>query len=504
MVKIYTIAFFSGLAVMGIELSASRLIAPYYGSSLFVWTNVIGVILAALALGYYLGGKLSEIKPHVKSLLVILFIAGILTAIVPFIIKPLAYVFAFDPSMFGSVSAVIVIGSFFLTVLLFFIPIMLMGMTSPFLIKIVSHDRIDMGNVSGRIFAISTLGSIVGTFLPALIFIPIFGTKATILIFACVLIVMGSAGFLPKKFYPMILLIFLSFTQVDASLKSSKNMITEAESAYQYVQVQEDEEGIRTLVYNEGGAFQSLYNSNTIWNNGHYYDVISLTPQLVLGGGVAKNVLVVGSAGGTIIRTMDGLFGNSFIITGVEIDKKVIQIARDFFGLDKIGAVIQEADGRNYLQFNNSVYDVVMVDAYSNQMYIPFHLATKEFFKLVQSRLVAGGILTMNVNAPSDNSKILKSISNTLMAVFDNVYAIHVPDTWNYVLLASNEEIDFENLQKANFPGNLNFTNFAPIVADYAEKLDRDPKVRILTDDWAPLENMTDAMIWEAIREQLR
>ena len=236
MVSIYTIAFFTGVAVMGIELSASRLIAPYFGTSLYVWTNVIAVILAALSLGYYLGGRWSERSPQLFTLLKVLIVAGVLLAIIPFIVRPVASVLAFDFTLFSSASLMIVLGSFLLTIVLFFLPIMLLGMTSPFLIKLVSLERKDLGNVAGRIFAVSTVGSIIGTFLPALIFIPLVGTKFTILIFAAVIILMGVVGLAPSRLFIVVPFLAVLFGTLDTSLKSSVGLIAEAESPYQYME----------------------------------------------------------------------------------------------------------------------------------------------------------------------------------------------------------------------------------------------------------------------------
>lgn len=499
--KIYTIAFLAGLAVMGIELSASRLIAPYYGTSIFVWTNVIAVILAALSLGYFLGGRISESQPRLRTLLSIILAAGILTAIIPYLVRPVAVVVSLDPSMLGSAAAVIVIGSFFLTLLLFFLPIMLLGMTCPFLIKIVSLRREDMGNVSGRIFAISTIGSIIGTFLPALIFIPWIGTKLTILVFASILILIGLVGLLPRRFLIIIPLLALPFGTLNAHFRSSPAVVAETESAYQYIQVV-DQADQRLLVYNEGHGIQSIYQADSVWTGGGYFDFIPLAPGLL--SEKPLGVLVIGSAGGTIVRTMNALFGDGVEIEGLEIDRKVTEIAEQFFGFDTEKTKIHETDGRNFLRFSDKEYDVIVIDVYANQLYIPFHMATQEFFEMVRKHLTDGGVAVMNVNASFEDSKLLVTITNTLADVFPYVYRVYVPDTWNYIIFASPEELDFERLGSMVFDGFPEFTELARYIAGNTKLIPYDSKEKILTDDWAPLEHMTDSMIWQVVAGQVR
>lgn len=486
---IYLIAFFSGLAVMGIELSATRLVAPYFGASLFVWTNVIGVILGALSLGYYLGGKFSERFPNLKFLLNIILLAGVLSALIPFAAKPVALNFILE--IFKSpASSVVFIGSFFLVSILFFLPIMLLGMASPFLIKIVSLERRDIGNISGRIFAVSTLGSIVGAFLPALVFIPFIGAKFTILIFASVLILLGLARFSFYLISVVVIIIVVLFGLADSRFRPEKGLIAETESAYNYIQVIE-KGGIRYLTTNEGGWIQSIYRPDSIFSGGPYLDIASLLPSLR----DEKEILIIGLAAGTAARTMNFLYGKeqNFHIDGVEIDSKIIKLGKQFFELDSANLTVYNADGRLRARFTDKLYDIIFIDAYSNQIYIPFHLATKEFFALLSKRLKPGGVLAVNVNASSENSRILRSIGNTVASVFSRVYRLKAGEKWNYLIFASKEAIDFDKLREiGKNPGwRVDFE-----IGKEAE-IDYNPAEMVLTDDFAPVEHMTDKMVWE-------
>ncbi len=187
-------AFLSGIAVTAMEISASRIVAPFVGSSSVVWTNVIGVVLAALALGYYLGGRLAEKTPNLHVLLTIILCTGFFFLAVPYFAYPVIRgLLAVTPSR--SPFAQIFLGSALITTALFGLPLVVLGMVSPFLIKLyASSPDSKVGIAAGSISALSTVGSIIGTFLPTLWLIPQYGTRRTILVFACLLIVLALSG----------------------------------------------------------------------------------------------------------------------------------------------------------------------------------------------------------------------------------------------------------------------------------------------------------------------
>lgn len=495
----YAVAFFSGLAVMGVEITSSRLLAPYFGTSLFVWTNVIGVILIALSLGYYLGGKISEKNSSLKTLFGIIFFAGAFVAVIPFVIRPIAGFIYFDSTVLTSASLFIALGSFFLTSILFFVPMMLLGMVSPFLIKLASLKRNDVGRVAGQIFAVGTVGSIVGTFLPVLILIPTVGTRLTILIFAGILLVIGLIGLSPRGLFIFIPFLAVPFGMLNSAVKLSPNIIYQTESPFQYIRVERGSDETRYLVYNEGGGVQSVFNPNNVFT-GNYFDIAAVLPAINDG----KKVLIVGLAGGTISRSMSFLFGEQlgFHIDGVEIDPKVTSVAMKYFDLEQSKLTLINADGRNQLAFNDSMYDIIFVDAYANQIYIPFHLATTEFFKIAESRLSGGGIFAINVNASSEDSTLLRSISNTISGVFPYTYKMRVGRSWNYIIFAGDRPIDFGRLAKPEFIIS-EFFDLAQKIPAQVSKVEYDSRVPLLTDDWAPLEYMTDSMIWKELARHL-
>lgn len=494
------VAFISGLAVMAMEISASRLLAPYYGSSIFVWTNIIGVVMAALSLGYYYGGKLADRKPRIDFLLRLIFTAGLLFLAVPLIIKPISA--AINPETIGlsSATAVILFSSLILTAALFAFPMFLLGMVSPFIVKLyLLIDAGRAGEAAGRIFAVSTIGSLLGTFLPTLLFIPFLGTRATINIFAMLLVILGVFGFKKNKvnfFVLFVLAGLLSGANLVQAGRSPDTIFTD-ESAYQYIQVRQDRDGTRYLMTNEGAGVQSVYNPEQVLT-GYYYDYFNVLPDLVKAGG-PKKILIIGLCGGTIAHQLNYFFPGELEIDGVEIDPKVIAAGKKFFALDQAGVNIYNADGRMFLMNNKKKYDLIIVDAYAHEYYIPWTMTTKEFWGLVKASLEPGGMTAINVNATGPDSRLLKSIANTMAYIFPAVYITPVSNgNLNYVLTATDVSLNFTGLA-----GRVKDQRLYEIALAYEDSTRQDFGVSaqaVLTDDRAPIEFMSDLMFWDYLK----
>jgi spermidine synthase len=495
LMKLYllSLAFVSGLTIMAVEISASRLIAPYFGTSTYIWVNIIGVIMIALAIGYYFGGKLADKRPELKLLLKFILAACVILLIIPFIISILALLIIQSLLVINSASIIIFLGSLILAGVLLFIPIMLLGIVSPFIIKLLSLADPNVGQDAGLVFSVSTIGSILGTFLPVLVFIPLIGTRKTIFVFAFLLIFITLTGLLKKKLYFLSFLILsLLFIKLPA-YKQVQGAIFEDESVYQYFQVI-DQENLRNLSINEGLGIYSIINKdpNSVLTSS-YFDYFNLLPFLD-GNTKKQDILIIGLAGGTISTQLHHFFSQDYDlkIDGVEIDDKLIAAAKKYFNLENDSLNIHNLDGRIYLDYNSQKYQSIIIDAYANQLYIPFHLASQEFFKTVKGHLDNNGVAAMNVNATADDSKLLKAITNTMNTVFKHVYIAKLIN-WNYLVLASDSELDFGGMDKLNVPEELK-----PIVSfaqtNYKE-VSFDSNYQILTDDKAPIEHLTDWMI---------
>jgi spermidine synthase len=488
---IYVLAFFSGMCIMAVELCASRLMAPFFGTSTFVWTNIIGIIMIALSAGYVLGGRLADRKPRLDVLLKLLLAACVFLLVLPFMAPPIVRWLASLMKTFNSSFSFIFFGSLFAITLLFSPPIVVMGMTSPFLIRLIARSGHE-GDSAGRIFGLSTIGSVAGTFLPILVFIPTFGTARTILVFAAALFVVTTLGFVRRKCALLSVVAVVPFLFPMPSVRESPGKIYSTESAYQFIEVF-DKGSYRHLVYNDAVGSQTVANKASALT-GLYYDYYSLLPSYL--DPPPKKALIIGLGGGIIANQMY-YFHPEIGLDGVEIDPEVIKIARTYFALTDTVRVFNQ-DGRIFVSLGEKICDIVIVDAYTQQVYIPFHLTTKEFFAQVKKGLSAEGVLAMNVSSAKEDSPLIKSISNTLRLVFGHVYRLRIPGSFENLLVASDRNIDFAS------PVGTVATELRGI-AQYSRQSFReslyDDRYPPLTDDRAPIEHMVD---WEILRQAIR
>ncbi|MDY6873544.1 MAG: fused MFS/spermidine synthase, partial [Chloroflexota bacterium] len=275
---LYITVFFSGMAALGVEMSASRLLGNVYGSSNLVWAVIIGLILIYLTLGYWLGGRLADRSPNPRTFYRILIWAGLTIGLVPMIARPFLRISA---NAFDQLQVPILAGVFVAVLVLFIVPITLLGMVSPFALKLVLQDANEAGKESGRISAISTLGSFIGTLLPVMVLTPLIGTYRTFLFFSTLLMLIATLGFLiyvnfrswlRYSWMPVVLLLLWVFGARGAD-KTTEGMIYETESAYNYIQVLEVDE-YRYLRLNEGQGMHSVYHPTELNYYGPWSQVL--------------------------------------------------------------------------------------------------------------------------------------------------------------------------------------------------------------------------------------
>jgi predicted membrane-bound spermidine synthase len=472
------------MTIMALEMSASRLLAPYFGTSLFVWTNIIGVTMISLSIGYYYGGKLADQKPTQNLLFMAVVATGLYSILIPFIAP---FVMEVSTKAIKTGNAGIFYGSLLATVLLFAPPLAVLGGVVPFTIKLSESDRNKAGFTAGRVFAISTVGSIIGTFLPVLITIPIIGTKRTILVFSANLVLIGLGGLGKKKKSGLaVLLLLLAF--FIGSAKPTDGLIHEKESIHNFIQVIERDD-VRYLKLNEGYAYHSIYNPNSVRVNG-VWDYFNLLPLL---NRKAKNALIIGLAGGTIAREYRYFFPD-IKVDGVEIDNDIINAGREFFDMEGHNLEIYNMDGRRFLSAQEKSYDIIIIDAYK-QPYIPFHLTTIEFFEEVGARLNDNGIVAINVASLNSESKVLLMLENTIVNTYEHVFIFNPTGTLNYLIIASSNELSFD----INDAGNSELADITSDARSRTRRVSPDANLMVLTDDRAPVEMYTDMMIFDYI-----
>jgi spermidine synthase len=492
---IWAVSFTSGMCVMALEMTASRIVSPHFGTSLTVWANVIGLILIALTGGYWLGGRWADRSPKLSTLLKLLAVAAVLAALIPLLAGPIARgVISAGQGMSGG--TLIRLGSFVLIAALFVTPILLLGTTSPFIIKLLATDS-RLGETSGRVFALSTLGSIIGTFGPAFWLVPTIGTRATVLLFSGILFTvvlvglggarLGILGLVPLVFIPL---------AASLPIKGGPGVLAEAESAYQFIQVKEAPNRDRLLTFDEGMAVQSRERLTSPFVGG-YWDVALPLPSLSTAP--RPKVLILGMAAGAIAKGMlDTRPEGALDLTGVELDPKVVELGHKLFSLDRTEKKmrVEIDDARVFLERTDERFDMILLDVYANQRYIPPHVVTQEFFALAKSRLTVGGFLAANVNTPKPDSPLLLAFFRTLGSVFPHVEALHMPHSWNKMLLASDGPLDWAGAQ-SRMSEELR-QQYLPMLS-WRHDADTTSGM-LLTDDRAPTELLIDAQTFNAER----
>jgi spermidine synthase len=477
---LYVLVFLAGVGTLATEICASRLLAPYFGSSTIVWANLIGLVLASLSLGYWLGGKVADRRPDPRVLGTIVVAAALLVALTPFLARPFL-----DLSVEGldQVSEGAAIGSFVGTLLLFAPPIALMGMAAPFAIRLALADVEHAGAVAGRLYALSTIGSLLGTFLSALVTIPLIGTQRTMLASAA-LLALGGALLLRRRWLVVAGAMAVLLAVPPGAIKGSPALIYETESRYQYVRVLERASGTRQLELNEGVAVHSVWRADDVLTGG-VWDTFLAVPALL--DREPRRVAVLGNAGGTTARAF-GRFYPRTEIDGVELDPTVTDVGFRFFGMaDNPRLHVHDADARPFLRSTSNRYDLVFVDAY-RPPYVPFYLATEEFFRLVRSRLEPGGIVALNVATVPDDHRLAEGIEATLKSVFPSV-RVWQALRFNRIVIG----------QLRQQPG-VHFISLDHELMPLVRLLMRDLRSSdasgdVWTDDRAPIEWITDRMI---------
>ena len=502
------LVFAGGFASIGVELTASRLVAPYFGSSTFIWASLIGLTLAFLSLGYVLGGRLADRRPEPAVLYAVAAIAAVAIGTIPFIARP---VLTSSLEAFNQLDAGAFYGTLVGTLLLLAPPITLLGFISPFAIRLQLSDVASAGETAGSLYALSTIGSITGSFVPVLVLIPAIGTAATFIVLSLVLLAPALAGLVAVRAQTVAVAAALAALAIPALSFAAPSgvrppdrgvLIHERESAYNYIQVV-DEDGRRSLILNEGRAVHSVYDPDELLTGGPW-DYFMVAPLLVDGRSTPapRDALLIGLAGGTVARQLTAAYG-PIPIEGVEIDPEIDRVAREYFALDELANVdVTVADGRYALKSSDAAFDLIGVDAY-RQPYIPFQLTSREFFQEVAGRLRPGGVAVVNAGRTSTDFRLVDALGATMRDVFPHVVAIDVDRYTNTILVGSDTPLSAESLVR-NMAG---LTDASPVreVAGWSLTSGNiraiEPGGLVFTDDRAPVELVIDQMILDAARE---
>jgi spermidine synthase len=481
------IVFVVGSSTLGAEIAAARLMAPFFGASTVVWANTIAVVLVALAVGYWFGGRMADRRPDQAALSLLVLVAAALLALVPIVSQPFLSI---SVSAFDDLSLGAGFGSLLGVLALVAIPVLMLGAVSPWAIRLKLESIEDSGETAGRMYAISTVGSLLGTFLSALLLIPLAGTQRTFLTFALALAIVAAVG-LPRRWWLVPLGIAALFAVPVGTVKAAEDgkVIHETDTTYQYARVIDHPDGDRTLELNEGQAIHSLYRRGSVLTGG-YWDGYLVTP-FATRPDPPRRIAILGFAGGTVARAYARYFPST-IIDGVEIDGELFDIGHRYFGLRKRPQLREHTeDARPFLRHTTARYDSIFLDTY-RQPYIPFYLSTHEFFELVRDRLAPGGSVIVNLGHPEGHDELEKVITATMASAFDHVVRDPIEPT-NTLLIGSQTTPTAANLRAARLPQALR-----PLALASADRLEGPLKGgAVYTDDKAPVEWLIDKSIVE-------
>lgn len=488
------------MSTLAVEFTTSRMLQTVYGTSNLVWANVIGLVLLFLTLGYFIGGRWADKRPYPATFYTLVSAAGF-TAV--FFLLLTSVILKTAAAAMAAINVSALVSSLVGVILALAAPVTLLGCISPFAIRLAVQDVAEAGRVSGRIYAISTWGSLLGTYLPVLVTIPLLGSRVTAVLFGFFLLLIGLIGLWRDNrqkgligIVAALLLTPVVLLWTPGNIKAYDGQLFETESAYNYVQVVR-QGNCNYLLLNEGQAYHSFYCDGGAVSRISVWSMMLAAPYFnaATGGRTVENAAVIGLAAGTIAKQLTRVFG-PIPIDGIELDPAIVQAGRDYFAMTDPNLRVIVGDGRYELNQLDGRYDLITIDAYKVP-YIPWHLTTREFFQEVQAHLTADGVVGINVGrAPQDRS-LVDAMTATLLTVFPTVQAIDVPGSLNTILVATNQPTVPENVAAnlAQLAGDADPLLRAALETAVANQVPITPSGVVFTDERAPVETIVDTLV---------
>ena len=497
--RLGVVAFLGGAAVMVVELMAVRLLAPWFGQSQIVWTHVIGVVLASLAVGQWLGGRWAEGARGPGPALLLL-LAGVWSLALPELVRALGAAVVPDELPLLEAYPFVTWGSLLVAVTTLSLPLLALGAVTPWLVRLSEGASEAPGRVTGRILGAGTAGSLAGTFGATHGLLPWLGADGAVLVAGGVVVVLSVAVGRGHRRVPpaslALLLLPLAAEQLPGAEPLDGRLLARRETPYQLARVVEQPDGTRLLRLNEGlDSFHSLHRPGHFWS-GTYFDAFLLPALWAPPADDGRtDVLVLGLAAGTMARQLLEVRPDARV-RGVEIDPEVAALGREFFDLPAAVDVVEGADARVAVAADGRRYGAILVDAYAQQIYLPPHLCTREFFEGLRARLLPGGVAALNVGGTSREDPVVNAVAGTFAEVFPGAVLGRVPNTRNMLVLG----FAGETPGPAELSARVGAVSLPPLPADgSAVGLDwawtRDllapvdaPVDGALHDGWAPVE----------------
>ena len=507
---IYLVAFVTGGIVMSFEMLGSRYLNPYFGSGIYTWAALISTVLAALTVGYFIGGWLADRAPSARVLGATVLIGSVYVVALPSFAQTLLELVLdrIDDVKAGSLLAA-------LAILMF--PVTFLGMYSPFAIRLLLRSASRSGMVSGTVYGISTVGSILGTLGTTFFLLPHMGSRMLTLLLGGAGIVSGLALIVLARLRPAatsaatltavaLVLAGQAVAQDKAQAPVDENiraeMLKKADGEVKHIETEYNDIFISKRRNILTMSFQ-LKGWNYTESETNLRDADDLPVRYTQGmtTGLAyvaqpKNILMIGLGGGSI-STYLGRFMPDATITTLEIDPGVIEAAKTYFGIRETERLKYVAiDGRLSLRRNRQTYDLMLVDAFHGG-YVPFHLLTQEFYKLIKERLTPGGAAAFNVH---DGTKLYVSTIKTLASVFPTVH-LYPTGQGEVIAVVTREPAPDDAAIKANAAALQERYKFRFPLPQLLTRRAPHPSLaeaELLTDDFAPVN------LYDAIGRQMR
>jgi spermidine synthase len=473
---------------MALELVGSRLLAPVYGDSIFVWGSLIGIVMTSLSIGYFFGGRLADKQPDFQVFSLIIFSAGVFTLFIPSSSSMILEIVSY--SGLGEVY-----GPLLSSILLLAVPTTLLGMVSPYAIRLSTESLVRVGGISGSLYSISTAGSICGTFFTVFILIPTFNVRSIILGLGLVLVAASLIGLawglrVLSLVIVTVLIVPPVFLTGPLAIRGGK-IVYQKDTPYNTLTIVDNaENGVRTLYLNNM-AHSAMYlngSNSAVFTYTDYFNLAFVfNPKL-------ERVLFIGGGGFSGPKQFLEYYSD-IDVDVVEIDPQVVKAAIDYFDVPddpRLGVVTD--DGRAFLG-RAGKYDLVVLDAYS-KTYVPFHLMTLEFFEALNAHLEPDGIIVSNLISSliGDTSDLLMSEYKTVNEVFPQVYLFYtrtqsVSQVQNIILVATKASNKFSI--KELIAASMEVPKRSGVLSRYSENLFESEIITedlpVLTDDYAPV-----------------
>jgi spermidine synthase len=483
--RLEAVAFVIGFAIMTFELTAARVVAPYLGTTIYSWTSIIGVILAALAGGYALGGNIADSRKRIEDIILLLALAAISIGLVAIFKDELL-------SWISTTSFPLQMQALCASLLLFAPPTLILGAASPYLSRLSITDVATSGHRLSRVEAASTIGSLVGTFLTGYILFSLIGSHSIIIFLGVLLIgssfLLGYKKYLGLRLAMLVLVILAGFASPKPQLSG---FIQQFDTAYSRAIVRDvgyDSQRVRALQTDNSGLQSGVYVDGRDDLALPYVRAFAYAATLKPN---AERHLIIGGGAFTFPEFLAKQYPSSKVDT-VEIDDRFPEISRQYFGFDQPKNLhIIAADGRQFLNTNKTTYDMIFLDAF-NALVPPFQLMTAEAVSRTKSSLDPNGMVIANIISASEGyrSELIRYAYNTFKTSYTHVAVYRIDQRFpvntrqNLLLLASNQPIAESRLTRAAAVDPL----LRPLTANRLSLAEN--QARILTDNYAPVEQL--------------